>query len=73
MDRDRRWERVKLARDLFVEGKGAPAKSASTAISESYGNGKTDEFIAPVCFVDSNKPLIRDDDVLFFLIFAQIE
>ena len=69
MDRDRRWERVKLARDLFVEGQGVPAKSATTAIAESYAKGTTDEFITPICFIESNKPLIRDDDVLFFFNF----
>jgi len=69
MDRDRRWERVKLARDLFVEGQGIPAKSATTAIAESYAKGTTDEFITPICFIESNKPLIRHNDVLFFFNF----
>ncbi len=69
MDRDRRWERVKLARDLFIDGQGESVKSASTAIAESYAKGKTDEFIAPISFLGSNKPLIQDDDVLFFFNF----
>ena len=69
MDRDRRWERVKLARDLFVEGKGAPAKSANAAISQAYADGKTDEFISPISLVGSANPLIRNGDVLFFFNF----
>lgn len=69
MDRDRRWERVKLARDLFVDGKGIPAESATTAISKAYADGKTDEFIPPISLVGSANPLIRAGDVLFFFNF----
>jgi len=69
MDRDRRWERVKLARDLFIEGKGAPAESATAAISQAYADGKTDEFIPPISLVGSAAPLIRNEDVLFFFNF----
>jgi 2,3-bisphosphoglycerate-independent phosphoglycerate mutase len=69
MDRDRRWERVKLARDLFVEGKGAHAESATAAISQAYADGKTDEFIPPISLAGSAAPLIRNGDVLFFFNF----
>jgi len=69
MDRDRRWERVKLARDLFVEGKGSPAESATSAISQAYTDGKTDEFIPPISLAGSGTPLIRNGDVLFFFNF----
>ncbi|HET9054123.1 MAG TPA: 2,3-bisphosphoglycerate-independent phosphoglycerate mutase, partial [Cyclobacteriaceae bacterium] len=47
MDRDRRWERVKLAYDLLVHGIGEPATSVSAAVQKSYDNNVTDEFIRP--------------------------
>ena len=68
MDRDKRWERVKLAYDLLVYGKGAPYKNALEAIQESYDNGVTDEFIKPIVLQDANnEPLARieEGDVVF--------
>lgn len=47
MDRDKRWERVKLAYDLLVHGKGEAYASASDAIQASYTNDVTDEFVLP--------------------------
>ena len=47
MDRDKRWERVKLAYDCLVNGKGNRSRSAHAAIQTSYDQGKTDEFILP--------------------------
>jgi 2,3-bisphosphoglycerate-independent phosphoglycerate mutase len=47
MDRDKRWERVTLAYQAMVEGKGAKAATPLTAIEESYQAGKTDEFVLP--------------------------
>ncbi len=47
MDRDTRWERIKLAYDAIVHGQGAEAPDAATAIANSYENGETDEFIRP--------------------------
>ncbi|HBF19941.1 MAG TPA: 2,3-bisphosphoglycerate-independent phosphoglycerate mutase, partial [Cryomorphaceae bacterium] len=47
MDRDKRWERVKLAYDLLVHGKGEKFNSAREAIQASYDEGVTDEFIKP--------------------------
>ncbi len=67
MDRDKRWERVKEAYDLFVHGKGKASKSAVQAIQESYDAGVTDEFIKPVILIDEeNKPkgTIQKDDVV---------
>lgn len=67
MDRDHRWERVRLAYDLLVKGKGKPARDASTAIRESYENDVTDEFIMPIVMVDeTDKPVatIENDDVV---------
>ncbi len=58
MDRDKRWERVKLGYDLLVHGKGKPAKDAVEAIQDSYDEGVTDEFIKPIVITnEDNKPL----------------
>lgn len=48
MDRDKRWERVKLAYDLLVNGKGNPSNDLVASINESYQAGETDEFIKPL-------------------------
>ena len=48
MDRDHRWERVKEAYDLLVDGKGREASDMVKAIEESYAVGVTDEFIKPI-------------------------
>lgn len=70
MDRDKRWERVKEAYDLLVNGKGNPNKSAVDAIARSYKEGITDEFIKPIVIVDNNDlPIARieeNDVVIFF-------
>ena len=47
MDRDKRWERVKLAYDAMVNGVGAKATDAIAAIEQSYAANQTDEFIKP--------------------------
>ncbi len=47
-DRDKRWERVKLAYDLLTAGKGTPASNVLEAIKNSYAKGITDEFIQPI-------------------------
>jgi 2,3-bisphosphoglycerate-independent phosphoglycerate mutase len=52
MDRDKRWERIKLAYDAIVHGKGRTARSAREAIERSYSEGVTDEFIVPCVIVD---------------------
>jgi len=72
MDRDKRWERVKLAYDLLVNAKGTLAIDAVQAIEASYQNNVTDEFIEPIVIVDENqKPLttIQNDDVVIFFNF----
>lgn len=66
MDRDKRWERVKLAYDCLVKGEGPAAASAVTAIEQSYAAAVTDEFIKPTVIVnDNHQPLatIKDGDV----------
>ena len=58
MDRDNRWERVKLAYDAMVKGEGEKSKDILTVIRKSYENNVTDEFIRPIIHVGSNnKPL----------------
>ena len=72
MDRDKRWERVKLAYDLVVHATGTPTHDIVTSIATSYGNDITDEFIQPLVAVDTNnKPLatIEEDDVVIFFNF----
>ena len=67
MDRDKRWERVKLAYDLLVHGHGTSVRDPLESFDTSYANGQTDEFIAPHAVVDgSGKPIatIRPGDVV---------
>jgi 2,3-bisphosphoglycerate-independent phosphoglycerate mutase len=70
MDRDNRWERVKLAYDLLVKGEGKKTSDINKSILESYEAGVTDEFIKPLIHVDANgKPLAvieKGDVVLCF-------
>ncbi|MDP5081502.1 MAG: 2,3-bisphosphoglycerate-independent phosphoglycerate mutase [Winogradskyella sp.] len=72
MDRDKRWERVKLAYDALVEGKGTATHNILKSIEENYENDITDEFIKPLVSVDeNNKPIttIKDGDVVIFFNF----
>ena len=69
MDRDRRWERVQLARDLFVDGKGTHIASAASAIAQCYADGKTDEFLPPFSLCEPTRPIIQEGDTLFFFNF----
>ncbi len=65
MDRDKRWERVKLAYDALVKAEGPTATDALTAIQQSYSAGVTDEFIKPTVIVnEANQPIatIKDGD-----------
>jgi len=67
MDRDNRWERVKLAYDAMVGGEGERSKDILSAIKKSYENNVTDEFIRPIIHVGSNnKPLavIEEGDLV---------
>ena len=72
MDRDKRWERVKLAYDLLVNAAGTHSKNAVASINESYIKEVTDEFLQPLVMVDeNNQPLatIHEDDVVIFFNF----
>ena len=69
MDRDKRWERVKEAYDLLVNGKGTASTDMVKAVQNSYDAGVTDEFIKPIVQVDATgKPLatIQEGDVVIF-------
>ncbi len=58
MDRDKRWERIRLAYDLLTKGIGKPSKSIEESVEESYAEGVTDEFIKPIVKVkDDGTPL----------------
>jgi 2,3-bisphosphoglycerate-independent phosphoglycerate mutase len=68
MDRDKRWERVKLAYDALVNGKGFHTSDIFKAVQDSYDAGVTDEFIKPIIHVNAeDQPLavIEPDDVVF--------
>ena len=72
MDRDKRWERVKLAYDLLVNGIGMQTMDAGVAVEESYKEGVTDEFIKPIVVTDkAGEPLTRisEGDVIVFFNF----
>lgn len=67
MDRDKRWERVKIAYDALVHGTGTPATDVLPAIKSSYENDITDEFLKPIIAVDHDgKPLalIQEGDAV---------
>jgi 2,3-bisphosphoglycerate-independent phosphoglycerate mutase len=70
MDRDRRWDRTKLAWDAIVLGQGdRPRVSAAEAVRQRYQTGETDEFLKPMLFSDRPGPQICDGDVVFFFNF----
>jgi len=63
MDRDKRWDRTKLAYDAMVNGVGVPVSDPITAIQQAYAAGETDEFVKPR--VISGAPLIKNGDGIF--------
>ena len=71
MDRDKRWERVQLAYDAMINGKGNIANSAIEAVQNSYNEDKNDEFVMPTVIVENNKPvsLINENDSIVFFNF----
>lgn len=66
MDRDKRWERVKLAYDVMVNGIGEATTDPLQAIQKSYDNNVTDEFIKPIVVTENGKPVatIKEGDVV---------
>ena len=73
MDRDKRWERIKLAYDALVNGIGELSNNATQSIKKSYKNDITDEFIKPIIMTNNNnnQPIanIKDGDVVIFFNF----
>jgi len=70
MDRDKRWDRVKLAWDAIVLGKGeSSAGPASEVVRSYYGKDKTDEFMPPLIFTEPDHQRVRDGDVVLFFNF----
>ncbi len=67
MDRDNRWERIKLAYDCLVNGVGSREADAAEAVEKSYSNNISDEFILPiVCIENNGEPVatIKDGDAV---------
>jgi len=65
MDRDKRWERVKLAYDLLVNGAGTHTDNIAAAIQASYAAGVTDEFIQPLrCLPGTTTGTIQPEEVV---------
>ena len=64
MDRDKRWERVKLAYDALTLGEGRIADSGSAAVEFAYANDETDEFIMPT--VCNKEATVKDGDSIIF-------
>jgi len=66
MDRDKRWERVKLAYDAMVNELGPRSTAAAEAIERSYAENITDEFIRPTVIIENDEPIanIKNDDVV---------
>ena len=71
MDRDNRWDRVELAYNAIVNGKGEKAEDAVAAVQASYDNEKTDEFVLPTVIVENGAPVatIKDNDSIIFFNF----
>lgn len=66
MDRDKRWNRVKEAYDLLVEGKGKSADDMVKAMEDSYADGVTDEFVKPIVNSNIDGTIQEGDVVIFF-------
>ena len=67
MDRDKRWDRIDIALDALIDGKGKQASDPAAAIQESYDEGVSDEFIKPI--VLDGRPRIDKKDALIFFNF----
>jgi 2,3-bisphosphoglycerate-independent phosphoglycerate mutase len=72
MDRDKRWERTKLAYDVMVHGQ-APVTEEDpvAAVAHAYERGETDEFVKPIVLTEAGQPVaaIRDGDGIFYFNF----
>ena len=68
MDRDKRWERLRLAYDAITHGIGLPIEDPAAGIRSAYARGETDEFIKPLVVTQDGHPVapIRNGDAIFF-------
>lgn len=69
MDRDNRWERVKLAYDAIISGKGEISNDPVNAIEKSYSEGVNDEFVLPTVMMEKDLPIAtvdNGDSIIFF-------
>lgn len=67
MDRDKRWDRNKIAWDAIVLGRGEQVEGdPADAVEACYAKGETDEFIKPLIFSDRNEQRVRDGDVVLY-------
>ena len=66
MDRDKRWERVKIAYDQLVNGEGEKADDMVAAMQKSYDNDVTDEFVKPIVNANVDGRIKEGDVVIFF-------
>lgn len=71
MDRDNRWDRIKLSYDAMTQGRGNRSDNPIEAVEESYKSQVTDEFILPTVIERNGKPigLVEDDDSIIFFNF----
>ena len=71
MDRDNRWERVRLAYDALTQGTGEMSHSAIDAVSDAYERGENDEFVRPTIINTNGNPIatIQDSDAIIFFNF----
>ncbi|MRI01460.1 2,3-bisphosphoglycerate-independent phosphoglycerate mutase [Kriegella sp. EG-1] len=67
MDRDNRWERVKLAYDAIAKGIGTSTDNIVKSLEDNYSNDVTDEFIKPL--IANSKGIVSEDDVVIFFNF----
>lgn len=69
MDRNKIWDRTRLAYEAMVLGRGCGSESAEAALSDAYNRGDTDEFICPTVILEKGKPtgLIKDNDAVYFI------
>lgn len=71
MDRDKRWDRTKMAYDALVYGQGEKAENALQALEQSYAADKTDEFVVPTVILKNGKPaaVVEERDAVIFFNF----
>ena len=69
MDRDNRWDRVKMAYDALVYAEGLEALSAASAVTAAYERGENDEFVRPTIVEGDRSSRIKDGDVCIFFNF----